>query len=102
MTYHEEARQYVDKLIRVEQYLVRMYEPVNHKGVIKALSQLKTGFDIYNTNTDEGMRRYWVRFREAIKYCIPGRSYNGYETLKSEFERLDETDVWNSVTNSFR
>lgn len=101
-SFHENAREFVEKLMRIEQHLIRKYSLANHKGIINAMTQLKIGFDIYNTRTDEGMRKYWIRFREAIKYCIPGRSYSGYETLKKEFERLDEADVWNTVTNSLR
>lgn len=102
MSYHVEAREFVDKLIRIERHLMRKYALANHRGVVNALTQLKIGFDIYNTHSDEGMRKYWIRFREAIKYCIPGRSYSGYETLKKEFERLDEADVWKSVSESLR
>lgn len=102
MSSHVEAREYVEKLIRIEQYLIHKYALVNHKGIINAMAQLKIGFDIYNTKSPDGMRRYWIRFREAIKYCIPGRSYSGYETLRKEFERLDEAEVWNSVTDSLK
>lgn len=101
MSYHVEAREFVDKLIRIEQHLIRKYVLANHKGVVTALERLKTGFDIYNTHSDEGMRKYWIRFRESIKYCIPGRSYSGYETLKKEFERLDEAVFYNTVTHIF-
>ena len=102
MSYCRDARGYVDKLVSLQQHIIRKYPDNNHKTMINTIQQIKVGFDIYNTRTDTGMRRYWIRFREAIMYMVPTNAHPGYATLRKEFESLDQVELWNSVSMSLK
>lgn len=88
-SYHEEAREFVDKLLDIQRTIRKKYPEHRSPGVAKAITEAMKGFDIYNTRTDAGMLGYWNRYRCAIRFLIPGNQYSGYQKLQEEFETLE-------------
>jgi hypothetical protein len=100
MSYHTEAREYIDRLVRIQRFLVNKYPNRDHKAILNSLTIIRIGYDTIDTRKDSGMMKFWKRFREAIEYLIPGKDYSGYEKLRKEFEALDQVEVWQMVSHS--
>jgi hypothetical protein len=96
------AKEYVKKLMNIQRFLIRKYPSSNHGAVVNALSKVTIGFDIYDTRKVSGMQKFWLRFREAIEYLIPSNEYPGYKKLRKEFDELDHTELWNSLSNTLK
>ncbi len=99
MSYHEEARLFIDKLLHMQEAILRKYQGYPHFGITSAMGKIRIGFDTYPTKTDSGMKKFWNRYREAIKYLIPGNQYPGHEKLKSEFDRLDNIEIFSTINS---
>jgi hypothetical protein len=102
MKYHADAEDYIKKLMRIQHVLIMKYPGYQHNAVVNAMTRIRLGFDSYKTRTDAGMKRFWVRFREAIEYLIPGEKYPGHDKLRREFEELDQFEIWQSLSNSLK
>jgi hypothetical protein len=97
MSYHEEARLFIDKLLHMQEAILRKYQGYPHFGITSAMGKIRIGFDIYPTKTDSGMKKFWNRYREAIKYLIPGEKYSGHNKLMEEFNHLDNVEVFQPI-----
>lgn len=91
MSYHQEARAYIEKLIRVQRGIRRKgFVRIDQPAVSSAMADVQRLLTFYRYDSDEKMRGFWRRYRTRIRMMIPTREYPGYEKLMAEFKNLDE------------
>jgi hypothetical protein len=87
--FFQEARAYIEKLIRLQAYLVsKGYARVDQPAVLEAKENLKKYLDYYHYDSDEKMRNFFESNHDRIKALIPGENYRGYQKLMQEFMKL--------------
>ncbi len=91
MSYHQEARAYIEKLIRLQRGIRRKgFTRIDQPAVSSAMEDVRRQLAFYRYDSDEKMRGFWRRYRTRIRTLIPTRGYSGYEKLMKEFQNLDE------------
>jgi len=85
----QEARQYIEKLIRLQKKIEEKGYRRNDQGaVIQARKHLKKQLEFYPYNTDEKMWRFWENNRDEIRALIPAESHRCFKKLMNEFITL--------------
>jgi hypothetical protein len=98
-TYAHSAISYIKKLIHIQQHIPDRYIRRDENAVLESIRKLKPLVD-NNHYSDDQARLFWIEKRRMIKTLIPSENYSGFAKLIREFSELDETQVWNSVSNS--
>lgn len=89
--YHEEARNFIEKLIRLQKGIKSAgYVRKDFGAVSQSISELKRYLDYYKYDTDEKMKAFWKSKAQHIRNILPKPTYKGYEKIMGEFDKLQE------------
>jgi len=85
----QEARKYIEKLIRLQKKIEEKgYRRIDQGTVIQARKHLKNQLEFFPYNTDEKMRGFWENNRDEIRALIPAESHRCFKKLMNEFINL--------------
>ncbi|HAX95622.1 MAG TPA: hypothetical protein DCY35_03750 [Prolixibacteraceae bacterium] len=107
MSFHEQARDYIHRLLKLQKFMPKEYKRIDQVTVIQAMDTLEKYLDFYAYDTDQKMRTFWRKHRWRIKILLPRKEHSAFEKLLVEFERLDsyaasdmQADIWQSLVQS--
>jgi molybdopterin-guanine dinucleotide biosynthesis protein A len=107
MQFHQEARNYIGRLINLQRHIPKQYKRIDQVTVIKSIDTLETYLAFYPYNTDPKMRTFWRKHRHRIQILLPRKDHSAFAKLLVEFERLDsyaqedaDVAVWDTVTSA--
>ena len=87
--YHQKARAYIEKLIRIQTHLEgKNYLRADQLEIREAIEHLQKYLHYYRYGTNEKMHRFFIRNRQRIRTLIPHQNYPGFEKLYNEFLTL--------------
>jgi hypothetical protein len=87
--YAAQARNYIEKLIRLQQKIEEKgYRRIDQGTVVQARRLLKNQLEAYPYNTDDKMRGFWERHNDEIRVLIPAESHRCFKKLMNEFITL--------------
>ena len=82
----QEARIYIEKLIRLQKKIEEKgYRRIDQGTIIQARRNLKNQLEAFPYSTDEKMRGFWEHHRDEIRVLIPGESHRCFKKLMNEF-----------------
>jgi hypothetical protein len=90
---------YIRKLIHIQQHIPHNYRRADQKLVNECIARIKPLVE-NNRYSDDQARMFWYKYREMIRIIMPTSNYSGFKKLLDEFSKLDENEVWNSLTNN--
>lgn len=97
-SYAHSAISYIKKLIHIQQHIPARYLRRDEKTIKDCIRKLKPLVENNHYN-DNQARFFWNEKRWMIRTLIPSVRYPGFAKLIREFSELDETELWNSVSN---
>jgi len=105
MNYVAETRHFVDKLVHIQQHIrdKKLYRRVDQRYIDYVLYEIERYLQLYNTDNEKVMRRFWDLHSRRVKQLLPSKKYSGFSSLLAKFEELDnyyKNEIWNSVTNN--
>ena len=87
--YATEAKQYIRKLIHIQQNIEKKgYVRVDQFAVIQAREHLDKYLSFYKFETDDKMKSFFERNKDRVRTLIPNESYPGFKKLINEFINL--------------
>lgn len=90
--YHEEARQFIKKLIRLQRTIKEMgYVRRDFGAVNQSMAELNKYLDYYKYDTDEKMKAFWNSKQAHISNLLPRPTYKGYEKIMQEYINLNNS-----------
>lgn len=90
MKYHQQARDYITRLINLQIHMPDRYKRIDRTAVSKSILILENYLSAYTYDTDQKMRTFWAKHRYEIKILLPSRQHSAFEKLLIEFEHLDD------------
>lgn len=89
--YHEEARQFIEKLIRLQKTIKEKgYVRRDFGAVNQSMNELTKYLNYYKYDTDEKMKTFWSSKQVHIRNILPRKTYKGYEKIMKEYLKLQE------------
>lgn len=94
---------FIRKLIRIQLHIRSRfnYRRSDQMVVDECISRIRPLVE-NNHYSDDQARSFWAKYREMIRIMLPTNHYRGYKTLLHEFEKLDQNELWNSISNSLK
>lgn len=84
-----EARKYLQKLIRIQRYLIKQgFKRSDHQQLTESLTFIDVQLRTYKYASDDKMRSFMARHHDQIRTLIPNESYPGFQKLMNEFINL--------------
>lgn len=102
--YWQQARDFIEKLIRMQQRMLPQYQRADSASVAAAILKLGGYLSYYPYNCDEKMARFWRKNRYEIRILLPTYRHPAHAKLLTEYEHFDsyahadrQVVVWQSV-----
>jgi hypothetical protein len=104
MNYVTETRQFVDKLMHIQQHIrdKMQYRRSDQNEINHAMEVIEHYFQVNLVDNESKMRRFWELHWKKVKQLLPSHNHTGFASLLTKFEELDDytkNEIWNSVSN---
>ncbi len=106
LNFHTAARDYIERLIRLQRNVPHQYKRIDQTSVHNSIDKLETLLTFYTYNEESKMIRFWRKYRYHIRILLPSNRHPAFAKLLVEFELLDsyagddnENIIWNTVAS---
>lgn len=87
--YYQQARQFIEKLIRLQRGMKSQgFVRHDYGAVSQSIGELEKYLKTYRYDSDDKMRSFWQRKEEHIRILLPGQNHPGYQNIIDEFITL--------------
>lgn len=107
MSFHTAAREYIERLIRLQRNVPPQYKRIDQSAVHESIDKLEMLLSFYPYNEESKMKRFWRKYRYHIRILIPTNRHPAFAKLLVEFELLDsyaeadkENLIWHTVASA--
>jgi len=103
VNYDTRPIEFVKRLIRIQKGISAKtrFVRTDQALVDKCISHLRPLVENNRYNKSQAYR-FWQNYRWQIRTIIPGRRYPGFTKLIREFEDIDQTELWRSLSDALK